>query len=87
MITYTLEKVVAEGSATVNQETGNTVQACTITTKISGLKIGDKLLTDGVDFEVPNSEIVGSEMPIVAAWLYIRDTLAPAWVAENYSAA
>lgn len=78
MIIYSFEKVIAEGSATINPETGETTQLCSVVTKISGLVIGDKLLTDSVIFTV------GSDLSIINAWLDIRDNQAPQWVSNNY---
>lgn len=81
MITYTFERVIAEGSATINPNTGETTQDCSVITKISGLVIGEKLLTDAVTFTV------GSDLSIINAWLNIKDVQAPKWVADNYKEA
>lgn len=78
MITFAFERVIAEGSATINPETGETTQNCSVVTKMSGLAIGDKLLTDTVIFTV------GSDLSIINAWIDISTVQAPQWVANNY---
>ena len=79
MATFTFNDVIAEGSPSINSETGETSQLCTVVTLLSGLVKPDMKLTDSVTF------IVSSSDSITAAWLNIRDVQAPQWVADNYA--
>jgi hypothetical protein len=85
MITFSLYNLTAMGSAIVS-ENGDTLQKCIVETKIEGIISNNKILTDVIDFIVPNSVMVGSSTPTVAGWDYIKNTLAPQWVADNYQA-
>lgn len=84
MIEFTLNSVSAVGNANV-QENGDTIQNCIIEIKITGLQIGEKIISDMVELTVPNSVFVGADMPTVAGWLHIQNVLAPQWVADNYT--
>ena len=84
MVQFILDNVIAMGSARV-LENGDTIQNCNVITKIDGIVSQNKTLCDNVDFLVPNSVMVGSPYPTVAAWDYIKNTLAPEWVALNYA--
>jgi hypothetical protein len=67
-------------------ENGDTIQGCNIITKIDGISLQGKTVCDYVDFIVPNAIMVGSPTPTVAGWEYIKNTLAPQWVIDNYQA-
>jgi hypothetical protein len=79
-----LKKVEAIGNANILSN-GNTIQRCILTTELEGVVIVGKQFTDMVEFEIPNSEMVGKEQPLTSGWAYIRDVLAPQWVIDNYS--
>lgn len=85
MITFVLENISAMGSAIV-AENGDTLQKCIIDVKIEGIVSNDKTISTAVDFTVPNAVMVGSATPTLAGWDYIKNTLAPQWVIDNYSA-
>lgn len=78
-----LKEVQALGNANI-LENGNCIQKCMITTELMGVVIIGKQFSDMVDFEIPNSVMVASSTPLLAGWEYIRDVLAPEWVANNY---
>ncbi len=80
MITFTFDSVTPNGVAQIDSESGLTSQICTIVTKLSGIVKGNTLIQDTVTFSV------ASTMSITDAWISIRDTQAPAWVAANYAA-
>jgi len=84
MASFVYKNVTALGTAQV-LENGDLVQNCMIDTAIEGIVLENKLLNDLVEFTVPNSEIVGTPQPLTAAWDYIKDVLAPQWVADNYA--
>ena len=79
-----LKEVQALGNANI-LENGNTIQRCMVTTELEGVVILGKQFNDMVEFEIPNSEMVGKDKPLLAGWEYIRDVLAPQWVIDNYS--
>ena len=79
-----LKEVKAIGNANI-LENGNTIQRCMVTTELEGVVILGKQFSDMVEFEIPNSEMVGKEQPLTSGWAYIRDVLAPQWVIDNYS--
>lgn len=85
MIGFEIKKIVAIGSATI-LESGNTTQDCHIEIEMTGLVIGSKRIIEIITFEVPNSEVSMTQVPLYSAWMYIRDTLAPAWLSDNYKA-
>lgn len=84
MASFVYKNVNALGTAQV-LENGDLVQNCMIDTAIEGIVLENKVLNDIVEFTVPNSEIVGTPQPLTAAWDYIKDVLAPQWVADNYA--
>lgn len=84
MANFVYKNVSALGTAQV-LENGDLVQNCMIDTAIEGIVLENKLLNDLVSFTVPNSEIAGTPQPLTAAWDYIKDVLAPQWVADNYA--
>ena len=84
MASFVYKNVTAVGTAQV-LENGDLVQTCMIDTAIEGIVLENKVLNDVVEFTVPNSEIVGTPQPLTAAWDYIKDLLAPQWVANNYA--
>lgn len=79
-----LKEVQALGNANI-LENGNAIQKCIITTELTGVVIIGKQFNDMVEFEIPNSEMVGKDKPLLSGWEYIRDVLAPEWVIDNYS--
>jgi len=79
-----LKKVEAIGNANI-LENGNTIQRCLLTTELEGVSIVGKQFSDIVEFEIPNSEMVGKDKPLVSGWDYIKNVLAPQWVIDNYS--
>ncbi len=83
MITFNLNNVTTIGSAEIS-ENGDTIQRCLVEVKINGIISQNKILQDVVEFNVPNSVIVGSQKPILDAWEYIKNILAPQWVEDNY---
>ena len=83
MIGFELREVRAIGNANI-LDNGNCIQKCMMTVDVVGVVISDQQLNNIVDFEIPNSVMVGSETPLLAGWEYIRDVLAPEWVANNY---
>ena len=84
MASFVYKNVTAIGTAQV-LENGDLVQNCMIDTAIEGIVLENKLLNDLVEFTVPNSKIAGTPQPLTAAWDYIKDVLAPQWVANNYA--
>ena len=78
-----LKEVQALGNANI-LENGNTIQRCMVTTELEGVVILGKQFNDMVEFEIPNSEMVGKDKPLLAGWEYIKNTLAPEWVANNF---
>lgn len=84
MASFVYKNVTALGTAQV-LENGDLVQTCMVDTAIEGIVLENKVLNDVVEFIVPNSEIVGTPQPLTAAWDYIKDVLAPQWVADNYA--
>lgn len=84
MASFVYKNVTAIGTAQV-LENGDLVQNCMIDTAIEGIVLEGKVLNDIVEFTVPNSEIAGTPQPLTAAWDYIKDVLAPQWVANNYA--
>lgn len=84
MASFVYKNVTAIGAAQV-LENGDLVQNCMIDTAIEGIVLEGKVLNDIVEFTVPNSEIAGTPQPLTAAWDYIKDVLAPQWVADNYA--
>ena len=84
MVKFKLKNVTAMGVAQI-QENGDLVQPCMLETLIEGIVLQDKTITDITSFIVPNSEMVGKPQPITAAWDYIKNILAPEWVAINYA--
>ena len=83
MIQFILNNINAMSSPIV-LENGDTIQGCNLTIKIEGIVLQDKTIYDFVEFTVPNSIMAGSPTPTVAGWEYIKSTLAPQWVADNY---
>ena len=79
-----LKKVEAVGNANI-LENGNTIQRCILTTELEGVNIVGKQFNDMVEFEIPNSEMVGKDKPLLSGWDYIKNVLAPQWVIDNYS--
>jgi hypothetical protein len=79
MATFTFKEVIAEGSANINPETGETTVNTTVVTTLSGLVKPDMLLTDSVKF------VVDSKLSITEAWADISKVQAPKWVETNYS--
>lgn len=84
MANFVLKNVTASGAAQV-LENGDIIQMCVIETEIKGISLIGKVLIDITSLTIPNSEMVNKPQPITAAWDYIKNTLAPQWVAENYS--
>lgn len=84
MIKFELKNVTAIGVAQI-QENGDLVQQCMIETTIEGIILQNKTIIDITSFTVPNSEMVGKLQPITSAWDYIKNFLAPEWVAINYA--
>lgn len=84
MANFRLNNISAIGGAQI-KEGGSIIQQCMLEIAIDGIALQDKKLSDIVSFEVPNAEMVGKPQPIVAAWDYIKNVLAPEWVAENYA--
>ena len=84
MTTFTLKEVTANGTAQI-LENGNLIQKCIVLVQIDGIVLENQSLLNVVDFEVPNSEMVGKPQPLTEAWNYIKDILAPQWVAENFA--
>lgn len=84
MANFVLKNVQATGSASFN-ENGDLTQPCMVYTEIENIVLQGKVLCDLVEFIVPNSVMSTSDTPIIAAWDYIKDTLAPQWVVNNYS--
>jgi len=84
MANFVYKNVLAVGTAQV-LENGDLVQSCMIDTAIEGIVLEGKILNDIVAFTVPNEEMVGKPQPLTAAWDYIKDVLAPQWVADNYA--
>lgn len=84
MASFALKDVTAMGAAQV-LENGDLVQLCMIETEIKGIPLTGKFLNDVTSFVVPNTEMVGKPQPVTAAWDYIKNTLAPQWVVDNYS--
>ncbi len=84
MANFTLKNVTPVGVAQI-QENGDLIQPCMIETLIEGIVLQDKTITDIASFTVPNSEMAGKPQPITAAWDYIKNVLAPEWVAINYA--
>ena len=83
MVNFVFKNVVAVGTAQV-LENGDLVQQCVIDTAIEGIVLENKVLTDVVEFTIPNSEMFGTPQPLTAAWDYIKNVLAPQWVDDNY---
>jgi hypothetical protein len=84
MANFVYKNVLAVGTAQV-LENGDLVQSCMIDTAIEGIVLEGKILNDIVAFTVPNEEMAGKPQPLTAAWDYIKDVLAPQWVADNYA--
>ena len=84
MASFVLKNITAMGAAKV-LENGDLVQSCMIETEIKDISLTGKVLTDFASFTVPNAEMVGKPQPVTAAWDYIKNTLAPQWVVDNYS--
>lgn len=84
MVKFILKDVKAIGSAVILQD-GALKQKCMIITEITDIKIEGKILMDNIDFEVPNSIMSNKSEPLIVAWDYIKNTLAPQWVVDNYS--
>ena len=83
MIGFDLKEVRAIGNANI-LDNGNCIQKCMMTVDVVGVVILDQQLNNIVDFEIPNSVMAASSTPLLAGWEYIRDVLAPEWVANNY---
>ena len=83
MIGFELKEVRAIGNANI-LDNGNCIQKCMMTVDVVGVVILDQQLNNIVDFEIPNSIMAASSTPLLAGWEYIRDVLAPQWVANNY---
>jgi hypothetical protein len=84
MANFVYKNVTAVGTAQI-LENGDLVQSCMIDTEIEGIVLEGKILNDVIHFTVPNEEMVGKPQPLTAAWDYIKDVLAPQWVADNYA--
>lgn len=84
MANFVYKNIIAVGTAQI-LENGDLVQQCIIDTAIEDIVLQDKSLSDIVGFIVPNSEMAGKPQPLTAAWDYIKDVLAPKWVADNYA--
>jgi hypothetical protein len=84
MANFVFKNVTASGAAQV-LENGDIIQVCIIETEIEGIPLEGKILIDIQSLTVPNSEMVDKPQPITAAWDYIKNTLAPQWVIDNYS--
>ena len=84
MANFVYKNVTAVGTAQI-LENGDLIQSCMIDTAIEGIVLEGKILNDIVAFTVPNSEMVGKPQPLTATWDYIKDVLAPQWVADNYT--
>jgi hypothetical protein len=84
MANFVYKNVTAVGTAQV-LENGDLVQSCMIDTEIEGIVLEGKILNDVIHFTVPNEEMAGKPQPLTAAWDYIKDVLAPQWVADNYA--
>ena len=84
MATFVLKEVQAVGTASILED-GSLSQSCMVITEIQGIKVTGKTLTDVTTFEVPNAIISGKQEPLLAAWLHIKDVLAPQFVEDNYS--
>ena len=83
MIGFELKEVRAIGNANI-LDNGNCIQKCMMTVDVVGVVILDQQLNNIVDFEIPNSIMAASSTPLLAGWEYIRDVLAPQWVANYY---
>lgn len=83
MITFDLTQITAISNAQI-LENGDTKQNCMLEIKINGI-VAEKILTDVVEFIIPNNIMAGSPTPILTGWEYIKNTLAPEWVAVNYA--
>lgn len=84
MANFVFKNVTAMGAAQV-LENGDLVQLCMVETEIKDIPLTGKVLNDVTSFTVPNTEMVGKPQPVTAAWDYIKNTLAPKWVVDNYS--
>lgn len=84
MANFVFKNVTANGVAQV-LENGDIIQMCMVETEIQGISLVGKTLVDITSFTIPNSEMVGKPQPITAAWDYVKNTLAPQWVVDNYS--
>ncbi len=84
MITFSIKELKAVNIATI-LDNGDTLQPCLVTIQINGIVSQDKTLTELVDFTIPNSVMADSAMPTVAGWTYIKEVLAPEWIAVQYS--
>lgn len=83
MATFQLKEVQAIGTASV-QTDGSLTQSCMVITEILGIKADGKTLSDLESFEVPNSIMANQTEPLTVAWNYIKDVLAPQFVADTY---
>lgn len=83
MATFQLKEVQALGTASVHPD-GSLTQSCMVITEILGIKVDGKTLTDLASFEVPNSVMANQAEPLTVAWNYIKDVLAPQFVADTY---
>jgi hypothetical protein len=83
MATFQLKEVQAIGTASV-QPDGSLTQSCMVITEILGIKVDGKTLNDLASFEVPNSIMANQAEPLTVAWNYIKDVLAPQFVADTY---
>lgn len=84
MANFVFKNVTPIGTAQV-LENGDLVQPCMIDTAIENIVLQGKILNDIVSFTVPNAEMAGKPQPLTAAWDFIKDFLAPEWVAVNYA--
>jgi hypothetical protein len=84
MITFSIKDLTATGNAII-LDNGDVLQRCLITVKINGIVSNDKTLNDLIEFTIPNTVMAGSPTPILTGWEYIKNTLAPEWVAINYA--
>jgi hypothetical protein len=83
MATFQFKEVQALGTASIHSD-GSLTQSCMVVTEILGIKADGKTLNDLESFEVPNSVMANQAEPLTVAWNYIKDVLAPQFVADTY---
>lgn len=84
MASFTLKEVIANGTAQV-LENGSLIQTCVLIISIEGIASQGKTISEIVDFEVENNVMSNTQEPLVVAWTYIKEVLAPQWLVDNFS--